>query len=88
MEAKIQSLDQELNKFNLETNLVKLKSLELERISYETPKCSAEADKVVEEVILAGQDLVCELCKSKGIEKKCKGDWDLKLHISKSHKRK
>ncbi|CAF0980655.1 unnamed protein product [Brachionus calyciflorus] len=88
MEAKIQSLDQELNKLNLKTNLVKLKSLELERISYEEPKCSAEADKVVEEVILAGHDLACELCKSKGIEKKCKGDRGLKLHISKSHKRK
>ncbi|RNA23174.1 ISXO2-like domain-containing [Brachionus plicatilis] len=89
MESKIQSLNEKLSQLTIKKNLVKANALLLEKNAFVSPQTSSEAEAKVTEVLAnTNEDLSCELCSAKGIEKKCKGEWGLMLHRKKSHRRK
>ncbi|RNA33463.1 hypothetical protein BpHYR1_012530 [Brachionus plicatilis] len=89
MDSKPDALNDDLQSLNIASNPVKAFALVLEKKSYESVPVSEEANAKVNEVILnTRNNLLCEICLGKGVEKKSKGEWGLRPHKSKAHKNK
>ncbi|CAF1011529.1 unnamed protein product [Brachionus calyciflorus] len=77
-----------MEKLKFYSNPVKALAINLEKKSFENSPISEEANSIVDEVIQnSTNDMFFDICLQNGIEKKCKGEWGLKLHKSKSHKK-
>ncbi|RNA12913.1 hypothetical protein BpHYR1_041933 [Brachionus plicatilis] len=76
LDSKLDVLNDNIPSLNVASNPVKAFALVLEKKSYESVPVSEEANPKVNEVILnISNDLLCEICLGKGVEKKCKGGW-------------